>query len=174
MLLGNLVRLRLVERDDLPLLIAWANDQDVNSEYNFFGLHPTSHMEQDFNEHGMFEERQGQLIIETVAGDTAGTISYRQVTYGPNYGSRPYSIGIALHPNYRGKGYGVEAQRLLAEYLFQTYPISRVEAETDVTNIAEQRALEKAGFMREGVKRKAQWRGGEWHDLVLYGKLRDE
>jgi aminoglycoside 6'-N-acetyltransferase len=50
----------------------------------------------------------------------------------------------------------------------------RVEAQTDVTNLAEQRALEKAGFTREGVLRKAQWRGGAYHDLVVYSKLRGE
>ena len=37
-----------------------------------------------------------------------------------------------------------------------------------------QRALEKAGFTREGVLRKAQWRNGDWHDLVVYSKLRGE
>ena len=50
----------------------------------------------------------------------------------------------------------------------------RVEASTDITNSAELRALEKAGFTREGVLRKAQWRNGDWHDLVVYSKLRGE
>ena len=67
-----------------------------------------------------------------------------------------------------------EAQELLAGYLFSVYPIMRVEASTDITNRAEQRALEKAGFTREGVLRKAQWRNGDWHDLVVYSKLRGE
>jgi RimJ/RimL family protein N-acetyltransferase len=38
----------------------------------------------------------------------------------------------------------------------------------------EQRALEKAGFTREGVLRQAQWRSGGWHDQVMYSKLRGE
>ena len=76
-----------------------------------------------------------------------------------------------------GCDYGVgykENQRLMAAYLFATYPIARVEASTDITNMPEQRALEKAGFTREGVLRKAQWRAGAWHDLVVYSKLRGE
>lgn len=174
MIQGKLVRLRLIERDDLALLAAWANDEAVNSEFNTFGLHPTNQLEHGFNDQGMFDDRQGELIVETLAGERAGTVSYRQVIYGPNYGSRPYSIGITLHPDHRGKGYGVEAQQLLADYLFQTYPIARVEASTDLVNTAEQRALEKAGFTREGVIRRAQWRAGAWHDLVLYSKLRGE
>ena len=93
---------------------------------------------------------------------------------GPGYTSMAYNIGIVLAPEHRGKGYGIEAQKLLTEYLFAIYPIMRVEASTDITNIAEQRALEKAGFTREGVLRKAQWRNGEWHDLAVYSKLRGE
>jgi RimJ/RimL family protein N-acetyltransferase len=68
----------------------------------------------------------------------------------------------------------VEAATLLVGYLFDTYTVMRIEAETDVENTAAQRALEKTGFTREGVLRSAQWRGGAWHDLVLYSKLRGE
>lgn len=67
-----------------------------------------------------------------------------------------------------------KAQQLLSAYLFAAFPIMRVEAVTDITNRPEQRALEKAGFTREGVIRKAQWRNGTWHDQVLYSKLRGE
>jgi RimJ/RimL family protein N-acetyltransferase len=103
-----------------------------------------------------------------------GDIDYHMVHYGPIEMSGAYSFGIVLVPEQRGKGYGVEAQQLLTEYLFAVYPIMRVEASTDITNRAEQRALEKAGFTREGVLRKAQWRNGDWHDMVVYSKLRGE
>ena len=77
-------------------------------------------------------------------------------------------------PAHRRRGYGAEAQALLARYLFDTYTVERVEASTDVENVPEQRALERAGFTREGVLRRAQWRAGDWHDVVLYSKLRGE
>jgi len=41
-------------------------------------------------------------------------------------------------------------------------------------NIAEQRALEKAGFTREGVMRGIGWRGGSWRDGVMYSLLRTD
>ena len=50
--------------------------------------------------------------------------------------------------------------------------MNRVEAHTDVENIAEQRALAKAGFTREGTTRGAQWRDGDYHDGYLYSILR--
>jgi RimJ/RimL family protein N-acetyltransferase len=59
-------------------------------------------------------------------------------------------------------------------YLFSHTQVNRIEAGTEVTNLAEQRALEKAGFTREGVIRGAAFQGGRWHDAVLYSVLRDE
>jgi RimJ/RimL family protein N-acetyltransferase len=37
---------------------------------------------------------------------------------------------------------------------------------------AERNALEKAGFPREGIMRHAQFRDGDWRDIILYGRLR--
>jgi RimJ/RimL family protein N-acetyltransferase len=44
----------------------------------------------------------------------------------------------------------------------------------DATNVAEQRALEKAGFTREGILRGTTFRQGRWHDQVMYSVLREE
>ena len=80
-------------------------------------------------------------------------------------------MGIALAPEWRGQGWGSVAQRLLADHLLLT--AHRVEACTDIDNVAEQRSLEKAGFIREGVLRGAQMRAdGRHHDLVMYAKVR--
>ncbi len=173
MLIGEKISLRPITAADLELLEAWANDSAINSEYNTFALRPRGQIPRAFAESGFLSDTHGELIVCTQAGETAGDVSYRSISHGPN-SSRAYQIGITLAPPYRGHGYGAEAQRLLVAYLFATYPIERVEAETDVTNKAEQRALERAGFTREGVLRRAQWRNGSWHDLVMYSKLRGE
>lgn len=77
-----------------------------------------------------------------------------------------------MFPEHRGRGYGSRAQRQLADYLFATRLVERVEATTDVENIAERRALERAGFSQEGVLRHAQFRAGAWRDVFLYSRLR--
>lgn len=81
-------------------------------------------------------------------------------------------IGISLQPYAQRQGHGSRAQRMLARYLFTTTSVHRVQASTDVENVAEQRALERAGYLREGVLRGAQWRRAAWHDLVSYACLR--
>ena len=59
-------------------------------------------------------------------------------------------------------------------YLFAHSQVNRIEAGTEINNIAEQRALEKAGFSREGIIRGSAFQGGRWHDGVLYSVLRAE
>ena len=169
------IHLRPVERSDLPVLTKWSNDPIHNSEYNTFGFQHVEKLEEEFRKNGLLDPRGGVLLVtESETKNIVGSVSYHQVAYGPNEGSQAYNIGITLSPEFRGKGYGTQAQRRFADYLFSTYTIMRVEASTDIANTVEQRVLIKAGFTREGIARKAQWRAGRWHDLVVYSKLRDE
>jgi len=83
-------------------------------------------------------------------------------------------IGYALLPAERGKGYCTEATQLVLDYLFLSKDIPRIQAATHVGNAASRKVLEKAGFKREGILRKATRSRGEWADLVIYSILRDE
>jgi RimJ/RimL family protein N-acetyltransferase len=104
----------------------------------------------------------------------AGSLSWHAVWYGPNAGSKAWNIGIGLGEHARGHGIGTCAQRLLAEHLLESTAVDRIEASTDVTNLAEQRSLEKAGFTREGLLRSAQERADGRHDLYSYSFTRDD
>ena len=99
-----------------------------------------------------------------------GDLSAHAVWYGPTPGSRALNIGISIANEFRGKGIGAIAQRLLAEEL-HNQGIVRVEAQTDVANIAEQKALEKAGFTYEGTLRSAQGRADGLHDIQVWSHI---
>lgn len=174
MLRGDKIYLRPLRQMDIPVFEAWVNDGDFKSEFNIFGLQREGDIEKGWQENGLLTSYYGMLAVVTPEERIIGDVSYHHQRYGPNEASMAYNIGITLLPEYRGLGYGVEAQQLLAQYLFAVYPVMRVEASTDVANFPEQRALEKAGFSRDGVLRKAQWRNGDWHDLMVYSKLRGE
>jgi RimJ/RimL family protein N-acetyltransferase len=112
------------------------------------------------------------VVVDVATGEPLGLVSWHAVSYGGTVSSAAWNIGISLLPHARGRGVGTLAQRLLAEHLLATTPVDRIEAGTDVDNVVEQRALEKAGFRREGVIRGAQVRGGRRRDIVHYGLLR--
>lgn len=108
------------------------------------------------------------LIVED--GIPVGDMSAHPHFYGPNAGSKAMNMGITIADEHRGRGIGTQAQRMLAE-LLHSRGIVRVEASTDISNIAEQRALAKAGFVCEGTLRGAQMRGDGRHDLQLWAHL---
>lgn len=165
-----LTRLRPARPDDAPLLASWRAD-------------PCSPFEDWTGAPAPGVSTSVRLLPPTGGGDLVvtdgedrpiGTVSWHPVLYGPNLGSQALDIGISLRPFARGCGHGARAQGMLARYLFATTPVHRVQASTDVGNVAEQRALERAGFRREGVLRGAQWRQEAWHDLVSYARLRED
>ena len=168
------LRLRPVRRADLDTLERWWNDPEAQGHYNWFGFSADGQLRRRFEQDGLLGEDRGNLLVELDGGTLAGDVSYHAVHHGPNPGSQAFNVGIALVPEHRGRGHGTEAQRQLAAYLFAHTTVERVEASTDVDNLAEQRALERAGFTREGVLRHAQLRDGGYHDMVLYGRLRDD
>ena len=155
-------------------LIDWLNDQKDVGGFNDFGL-PRERTPRDALMRGpLRNEYNGTLIIERLTGEPVGTVQWRAVHYGPPDRSRAWNIGIEIVPAARGQGLGAEAQHLLAEWLFVATDVNRVEAQTDIENIPEQRSLAKAGFTREGVNRGSQFRAGAFHDLVMYSRLRSD
>lgn len=169
------IRLRDVTLADADLLDAWSADPRSRSEFNDFGEPPDAVPRDVVAKGPLRNEHNGVLIVERLKDETPiGTVGWHKVRYGPNPESDAWNCGIELRPEARGRGYGTEAQALLADYLFETTALNRVEASTDVENMPEQRSLEKAGWVREGVQRRAQYRAGEYHDLVTFSRLRTD
>ena len=131
-----------------------------------------------YEDWGEFDPRAKDLELERwlIVLDEDGTevpvgdMSAHPVYYGPTPGSRALNIGISLLEAYRGRGIGAEAQRLVAEEL-HARGVVRVEAQTDVSNLPEQRALAKAGFLCEGTLRSAQGRADGIHDLQVWSHV---
>jgi RimJ/RimL family protein N-acetyltransferase len=171
---GSVVRLREASLADAAVIDARNEDLGWQGDFNDFGPRERRLLADNLADGmRMVAPDRGQLVVERIAdGENLGDVSWHTVRYGPNEESRALNMGIALVPTARGHGYGTEAQRLLVEVLFEHLDIGRVEASTDVENVAEQRSLEKAGFIREGILRGAQFRGGTYHDLVGYSILR--
>ena len=163
------VTLRRALPADADLLDAWARPEFTGA-FNRFGM-PYRPYRQLIEENALVGEHGGTLIV-LADGEPAGTVSWRSVRYGPTQESVAWNIGINLIPDARGRGFGPDAQRALAEYLLANTAVNRIEAMTDVDNTPEQRALEKAGFAREGVLLGAQFRDGAWHDLIVYSRVR--
>jgi RimJ/RimL family protein N-acetyltransferase len=163
-------RLRRARPDEVPVLEQW--DRAPASEFADFAGDPPPGVA----DVAVLPLPPGSGTLAVVDGSDAllGSVCWRPVPYGPNAGSQALDVGIGLHPSVWGRGHGSRAQRMLADLLFATTPVHRVQASTDVRNAPERRALSRAGFTAEGLLRGAQWRRGAWHDLALYARLRTD
>ena len=163
------VGLRPVEERDLVMLTRHLLEPEVSGR-NWAGFRDAGAVRKRFEKDSYLGKHDSLLII-TAGGEAAGFISWTKAGYG--YG--PYwLIGIILLPEWRGQGIGSAAQSQVCEYLFAHTSAQRIAAETQPDNIAEQRALENAGFTREAVLRSAEYRDGAYQDVVVYARLRGE
>jgi ribosomal-protein-alanine N-acetyltransferase len=165
------VMLRPIQEADLDHLSRYVTEPEAAGEFEWTGFKDPKAMRRRWEEDGWLGAEHGRLAVEC-SGSFAGDVSYKDRSQGAFKGAT-YEIGIALLPEHRGRGVGTTAQRLLVQYLFDTTPAHRLEAYTEVENVAEQRALEKVGFEREGVLRATHFRAGGWRDSVLYALVRD-
>jgi RimJ/RimL family protein N-acetyltransferase len=115
-------------------------------------------------------EAFGLFVIES-DGRRAGTMHFE-------VGNRRSRIarlgGLAIHPEFRGRRIGDAAARAFQGHLLEDLGFHRLELEVYGFNERALRHAERCGFVREGVKRKAYWRHGDWVDGVLFGLLAED
>jgi len=164
---GKNVNLRVIEKEDVPLLVDWWSNPDFG-EY-FSPTQTTIAGMERFLESTVFEPKG--FIIEKKDGSKIGYIWHFNML-------SPYmnmlELGYGLVPSERGKGYCTEAARLMVDYLFLSKDIVRILATTHPKNVISQKVLEKVGFKREGTMRKCYFCGGEWTDMFIFSILREE
>jgi steroid Delta-isomerase len=112
----------------------------------------------------------GRFVIE-VDGARAGMMGFEV----ENRRSRIAHLErLAVHPDYRGQRVSDDAARWLQRHLVLELGYHRLQLEIYGFNERAQRHAERVGFTKEGVRRQAYWRHGEWLDGVLYALLRDD
>jgi RimJ/RimL family protein N-acetyltransferase len=164
MLEGRNICLRIMELEDVPLIVKWANDPDFAGEFE--PLEQVTLREISKWLDGLASNEKWFFILKK-DGSEIGQIMFAPI-------GRHFVIGYRMRPEERNKGYCTEAVQIIVDYLFLTRDIVRIQAETNPRNLASRKVLEKAGFTEEGVRRKSVFIRGKWHDGVLYSILRED
>jgi RimJ/RimL family protein N-acetyltransferase len=113
----------------------------------------------------------GGVMVVELDGERAGAMVWEVA----NRRSRIVHVGgVAVHPRFRGRRLADDAARLLQRHLIRERGFHRIELEIYGFNERAQRHAERAGFVREGVKRKAYRHGDGWADGVLYALVEEE
>jgi RimJ/RimL family protein N-acetyltransferase len=82
--------------------------------------------------------------------------------------------GLAVHPDFRGRGLAEEAARMFVRHLLLDLGFHRLQLEVYGFNERAVAHAERVGFVREGVKRRAYRRHGQWADGVLFALVRED
>ncbi len=164
------VSVRPASRDDVPFLVGLATHPDV-APYLAAGRVVTADAFVERIARSEAEpEAYGVLVFE-LDGEPAGTATWELV----NRRSRIAGVsGIAVDPGLQGRGVGLAVSRALQRHLLRDRGLHRLQMEVYAFNDRGLRHAERAGWVREGVRRRAYWRDGEWVDGILFGLLEDE
>ena len=124
------MNLRVMEKEDLPLLAEWLSNPEVSGEYQGLRQFPKSEFEKTFESEDKHELKD--FFIEKKDGTKIGVISHFYVLHPAGF--RQLEIGFTLLPNERRKGYCSEATNIMVDYLFLSKDTMRIQAFTDVRN----------------------------------------
>jgi len=171
MILGKRVRLRAIEREDIPTFLKWLNDPQVQ-RYLGRTPFPLSFAEEErWFERELNTEKSRIFAIETGKGVHIGNIGLHEIDYKDGKATLGIMIG---EREYWDQGYGTDAVRTLLGFAFQELNLHRVSLEVFEFNQRAMRCYEKCGFRHEGVAREDSFRSGKRHDKILMGILRSE
>ncbi len=170
-LTGERVYLRPVEMPDLDRFVAWFNDPMVRLTLTSpFPLN--SLREREFLEKLYKDNRDVVLAVVAKEGDVHIGVAG---LHGMGLPNRNATFGIAIGEKaYWDKGYGTEATRLMLNYGFGTLNLHRITLWVFDFNARGLHIYQKLGFVEEGRKREAVFRGGKYQDEILMGILENE
>ena len=159
--------LRRATADDVEFLVELVNDDDTR---RFLGDRVSDTREAALADLARPDDEFGWYVIE-VDGERAGCVAYERL-------SEQHRIAQAgrfvIAPRFRGRGIGDDAARSFQRLLLGELGFHRVELQIYGFNERAIAHAERAGYVREGVKRRAYRKDGEWVDAVLFALTQED
>ena len=174
MIYGKRIRLRGVERTDVPKSFEWINDPEVNEGLAIYLPMSLQDEEHWFDQMAQREQAEKPMAIEVREGEGWKLIGNCGV-FNIEWMHRCAELGIMIgDKTVWNKGYGTETILLLLQHGFETLNLNRIYLRVYSTNPRAIRAYEKAGFVLEGTLREAVYKHGTYADVHIMSVLRSE
>lgn len=169
---GPRVRLRPLERDDLPRYAELFSDPEVNLSYGGLGVPDSLSKLQRRYDAGEFDttDLRLHLVIEA-EGEVIGQVYLEN---DENLPSRAAIFGILIGAGHLDRGYGTEASVVLLNYAFGILGYHKINLDLFEYNARAQAMYEKLGFVHEGRRRENHWSRGRFWDDILMGITAEE
>jgi RimJ/RimL family protein N-acetyltransferase len=167
MLVGKNIELKLIEKEDIQLIVKWRNES-----YEAFYEYPFSNIGQEI----WFEEHVNSnnflfIIYERSSNNRIGMVGLS------NLDNRNKNVEFGrfiIDKEFRGKGYGKEVLILVLNYVFKHLNFHSVYLDTFKNNIRVINLYKKIGFKQEGIKRDHIYKNGKYNDIICMRILKKE
>jgi RimJ/RimL family protein N-acetyltransferase len=164
------VSIRRAVPDDLDFLVALVTDEDVEPFLGGRAALDRESLRAEIERSSAEPQEFGRFVIE-VDGERAGAMGFEVA----NRRSRIANLErLAVHPAFRGRRVADEAAGLLQRHLLVDLGYHRLQLEIYGFNERAIAHAERSGFVREGVRRRAYLRHGDWVDGVMFALLRED
>lgn len=165
----NAIKLRRLTLDDKNRLVEFANNEkiSINLRDGFPNPYTLSDAENFLSI--VCNQSPTQVFAIEFNGLYVGNIGLHLCS---DVYRKSAEIGYMLDEKYWNKGIMTKAVNLICEYGFNELDIVRIHTGVFDYNIASQIVLEKCGFTKEGIFKKAIFKNGKIYDEIRYSKVK--
>jgi RimJ/RimL family protein N-acetyltransferase len=169
---GPSVALHGLSKDDLPAYRNWINNPAATA-FMESGWRPASEAEVQaiYDASTAPQDTSVFTIVPTELGRPIGVAGLYLIQWICRRAEFRILIG---DDEGRGRGYGTEAAKLVVDYGFDKLNLETIYLGVNIENNGAVRSYEKAGFQREGIRRKLVYRNGRYYDVLMMSILREE
>jgi len=167
---GERIYLSPVSPEDYEQYTKWVSDSEITDNIAISWILYDVEKEKEFLEsvrqmdyHFAMVKYDGDKLLGNVS-----LFNFHHINRTADYG-----IFIGDEEN-RGKGYGTEASRLILDYGFNTLNLNNIMLRVFGFNKNAIACYEKLGFKKIGVRRKAYFVRGQFHDEIYMDILRED
>ena len=132
--------------EDVPLIAAASHDPETRRRLDDEPLTPDRERESIARAEEQWRSGSGAPFVIADAGDDRA-LGLVNLQFGEDA-----TVAVSVFPEERGRGIASRAMRLAATWGLRELGLRRVVAEAAADNVASIRAIEKAGFRREGLR----------------------
>ena len=157
------MRVRRAEPRDADFLLGLITHEETRPFLGNRAPTTTADVLRDIEHHDWF--------VGEVDGEPVGCVGYEVVSEQ----HRIVEAGrFAIDPRFRGRGYGLALARAFQRLVLQELGYHRIELKVYGFNERAIAHAEASGYVREGVKRRAYLKDGDWVDAVLFALLAED
>ena len=161
------ISLRRATAADVDFLVGLVNDDDTR---RYLGNRVSDTRDAVLADLARPPQEFGWFMIE-VDGERAGCVAFERISEQHRIASAGRFV---VHPDFRERRIGVEAARLFLRLLLRELGFHRIELQIYGFNERAIAHAERAGYVREGVKRRAYSKDGAWVDAVMFSLIAED